>query len=59
MMCYRDMTFCVAMECVNYKCPRKYTDKVQRFAEIWWGNENAPIAVSDLSEGCEDYREMK
>jgi len=58
MMCYRDITFCIA-ECANTNCQRKFTDKVQQDAQKWWGNENAPIAVSDLSEGCEDYREMK
>lgn len=57
-MCFRDMTFCIA-ECANTNCPRKYTDKVQRFAEIWWGSKDAPISLGDMSEGCKDYQPVE
>jgi len=55
MMCYRDMIFCVA-KCANTTCPLKFTDKVQQDAQKWWGNENAPVALGDLSEGCKYYK---
>ncbi len=43
MICYRDMTFCTADECLNFKsCPRALTDEVYADAVSWWGSENAP-----------------
>ena len=58
MMCFRDMTFCTA-KCGNTACPKMLTDKVRKDAQKWWGNENAPIADSDLSPGCSQYKELK
>jgi hypothetical protein len=58
MMCYRDMTFCSA-SCANYKCERQFTLEVQEKAIKWWGNERAPIALSDFSDTCEVYMPPK
>jgi hypothetical protein len=58
MMCFRDMTFCNAA-CGNASCPLMLTDKVKAEAEKWWGKPNAPIAVSDDSETCRSYVELK
>jgi len=57
-MCYKDMTFCNAL-CANKECPRKYTEEVREAAKRWWSHdpENAPVALSDLSEGCLDFIE--
>ena len=57
MMCFRDMTFCVAT-CSNTTCPRMLTERVQQDASVWWEGEGAPIAVSDFSETCEDFKEI-
>ena len=54
MMCYKDMTFCSA-ECANFDCERQYTPQIQEKAILWWGNDNAPIALSDFSGNCEVY----
>ena len=58
MMCFMDMTFCTA-KCVNKECTRKLTDKVMDDAKKWWGKEGAPIAISDFSDTCLDYEELK
>lgn len=55
MICYKDMTFCVAMECINYKCPRKMTEQVAEGAQKWWGSNDAPMAIQDFSATCPDY----
>ena len=49
MICYRDRTFCSSKNCKD-KCGRKLTQQVQEGAEKWWGNENAPIAVSEYCD---------
>ena len=54
MISYKDTTFCIA-ECGNTECDRlglKYTSEVSEGAVTWWGNEDAPVAVADFSEGC-------
>lgn len=54
MMCYKDMTFCRAV-CENSLCHRQYTPEVSEAARKWWGDDGAPIALSDFSEGCPAY----
>ena len=51
MICYKDKTFCTA-ECANYECDRMYTKEVVANAAKWWGNDEAPIAVRDMSNDC-------
>lgn len=51
MICFRDITFCIA-DCRNKECTRKYTEQVVESANKWWGNSDAPIAISDLSANC-------
>lgn len=58
MICYRDMTFCTA-KCAATDCHRKLTPEVKEAAVKWWGDENAPISVSDLSEMCKEFEEVK
>ena len=38
------------------ECIRKYTIDV-REAKEWWGGDDAPIAIADMSEGCDEYKE--
>ena len=54
MMCYKDMTFCSA-PCSNTECRRNYNDDVVAASHEWWGSDTAPIALSDFSNGCEEY----
>ena len=58
MMCFRDMTFCNA-PCGNETCSMKLTDKVRDDARTWWKGDDAPIAVSDFSAGCEQWEKVK
>ena len=59
MICFRDMTFC-SKECGNTKCGRNLTEQVRKDADKWWGKgkDEAPIAVANFHEGCEDYKEV-
>jgi hypothetical protein len=50
MIGFRDTTFCVSPDCQN-KCGRKLTKEIIKQAEEWWGNEDAPIAVSCFCGG--------
>lgn len=52
MISYKDMTFCNA-ECANFECKRKLTKQVIADAQKWWGDDNAPIAMSDFSTACD------
>lgn len=58
MICFRDMTFCSA-ECGNVNCRRNWNDERQGEADKWWesfkSDDPAPVAFSDLSEGCEGF----
>lgn len=56
MMCYRDMTFCSA-NCRTI-CSIKFTPEVEEAAIRWWGSSDAPIALSDYSDTCPDYKEL-
>jgi len=53
MICFRDMTFCVSMNCTN-KCGRKLTDEVRAAARRWWGGDGAPIATGRFCDGEAD-----
>ena len=55
MLCYRDMTFCSA-NCATI-CPIKLTPQVEEAAAKWWGSSDVPIAVSDYSDTCQEYKE--
>lgn len=56
MLCYKDMTFCIA-NCRTI-CPIKLTPQVEEAAAKWWGSSDAPIAVSDYSDTCQEYKEL-
>ena len=57
MICYRDMTFC-ASDCRNTQCRRHFGPAEREGARKWWGHypDNAPVAFSDYSKDCEDYK---
>ena len=55
MLCYKDMTFCSA-NCATV-CSIKLTPQVEEAAAKWWGSSDAPIAVSDYSDTCQEYKE--
>lgn len=57
MICYRDMTFCRAYECLDFEdCDRAYTEQVEKAAAIWWGNANAPVCFHSDPYHLECYR---
>lgn len=55
MICYKDMTFCLS-DCKNAYCERHWTAEKSESARRWWGGDNAPVAFSDFSKRCEEYR---
>ena len=57
MLCYKDKTFC-SVKCDELKCSRNLTEEVRKAAREWWGSDNAPIAVADLSN-CGMYKKPK
>ena len=59
MLCFKDMSFCSAADCINPTCPIRLTDEVHAEARRWWGKEGAPIATSDFSGDCPDYQPEK
>lgn len=56
MICYKDMTFCNS-DCTNSSCKRKLTDEIFKEAKDWWGDDGAPVAISDFSKSCEEYEQ--
>lgn len=54
-VCFRDMTFCEA-NCENVACHRNITPAVKAAGEKWWGSPDFPIAVSDFSKTCGEYK---
>jgi hypothetical protein len=58
MICFKDMTFC-ASDCTTSDCHRHWDDQKAAAARKWWGKDDAPVAFSDLSEGCTDYAPPK
>lgn len=62
MICFRDKTYCSANafgNCTNDQCPRAFTNEVQEQAIEWWGDKNAPIALSDFSGSCNEFIERE
>jgi len=55
MMCFKDMTFCHS-NCIRSDCKRHWTQDKADEAEKWWGSPNPPVAFSDFSPTCGDYR---
>lgn len=55
MICYLDMTFCIA-DCQR-NCRFKLTQEIEDQAKQWWDGMRGdpPIAVADRSDGCNDY----
>lgn len=49
MICYKDMTFCAAMFCLNDACPRHKSHVPDD------GSVELPVAWADFSQVCEDY----
>lgn len=60
MICFKDKTFCSAM-CRNYSCHRHFTDELHMQARDWWDHDpdNVPVAFSDFSDTCPDYKPVK
>ena len=66
MISYKDRSFCSA-ECGVMNCPIKLTQQVYDAAEMWWtggakpfGDKyTAPIAISDFSKECKDFKPIK
>jgi len=58
MISYKDRTFCDS-DCTNVKCFRNFSDDERRGARMWWGGDDAPIAMADFSKKCEDYTNGK
>ena len=54
MICFRDMTFC-GSDCTNTYCRRHFSEQVVFAAREWWGGDDAPIALSDFSQDCDEY----
>ena len=60
MMCFRDMTFCGAVndmgasDCVNTECHRYFSSEDLTASRKWMGD--APIAFADMSSECDDYQ---
>lgn len=58
MMCFNDMTYC-GSDCTNQQCSRHFGPDDEAEAKRWWGGDNAPVAFSDFSNGCEHYKQPK
>ena len=56
MICFRDKTYC-SSDCVNTRCSRNFSPSEKEASERWWKGLKGypPIAMSDFSNGCEDY----
>ena len=57
MLCYKDRTFCNS-DCTNSKCWCYFGAEQRANAAAWWSHDpdNAPVAFSDFSKNCPDYR---
>jgi len=54
MMCFKDMSFC-GSDCTYETCRRHFGEAEKRAAERWWGGPDAPVAFTDLRDGCPNY----
>lgn len=58
MICFKDRTFC-SSDCVQSRCFRFFGEVQRQEAEDWaasFGWEEAPIAFSDWTNSCPDYK---
>ncbi len=55
MICYKDMTFCSSLRCINYDCHRQITDEQRESA----ARLGLPIAWSNFEDGCPFFQEEK
>lgn len=57
MMCFKDRTFC-SSDCIRKDCFRYFGEEQRKGARAWWSHDpdNAPVAFSDFSKRCEDYK---
>jgi hypothetical protein len=55
-LCFKDMTFCDSKDCVTPLCARRLTHDVWADAKKWRGSADAPVAISDFTTSCPDYR---
>lgn len=55
MLCFHDMSFC-SSDCRNKDCRRFFSPKLREEAKRWWGSDDAPVAFSDFSGGCDKYQ---
>lgn len=57
MICYKDRTFC-GSDCKNIRCLRHFGKDDELGARTWWSHDpdNAPVAFSDFSKDCGDYK---
>ncbi len=60
MMCYRDKTWClIADDCGTFPCSARFTEHEKVLATKWWGSEEFPIMMGDLSEDCKSFTPRK
>lgn len=57
MLCYKDKTFC-GSDCVSDDCHRNFGDKEKQGAKLWMGDD-APVAFTDFSKHCPEYKASK
>lgn len=59
-MCYKDQTFC-SSDCTNERCFRYFGKAQVEGARAWWDHDpdNAPVAFSDFSNTCPEYKKGK
>lgn len=55
MISYKDMTFC-SSDCTNKSCYRFFSDYHKENSVEWWGSDEAPVAFSDFSGTCKEYK---
>ena len=55
MICYLDRSFC-SSDCVNTACYRNFSPDHRTKAEVWWGEEGAPVCYADFRKGCAEYK---
>jgi hypothetical protein len=59
-LCFRDRSYCTMSDfCATEPCDRKVTPEVRAEAVKWWGGEDAPFSLMDLSNMCGSYKEVK
>jgi len=60
MIGYKDKTFCLLARCKHWRtCDRALTKEVKHAAYKWWGDSDAPIAVAEFWDCCEEEKDEK